>query len=885
MTSADPITQLNAALSGRYEIEREIGAGGMATVYLARDLRHGRKVALKVLREDLTASLGVARFLREIEIAAGLSHPHILPLHDSGEAAGRLFYVMPYVEGESLRDVLDSRGEMPMADAVRALRDVADAIAYAHKHGVVHRDIKPENVMIAGRHALVTDFGVAKAVRDATVGRDLTAVGMTLGTPAYMSPEQATADPNADYRSDIYSFGAVAYELIAGRPPFSGDTHQSVLAAQVITPPPPISMQREGIPPTLAALIMKCLEKNPADRWQSADELVPQLEALLTPSGGIIPSAAYPVPATTPGVRERGFFFARRMWVTAGALIVLLGLGAFAGWRRFHTVERPVGAGRVAVLPFENLGRRDDEYFVSGLADEITDHLATIPGLAVVARSSANKYRKTTKSVRQIGAELGVDYLLEGSVRWEKSPNGTSRVRVSPQLVRVSDEEQMWTESYDKVLASVFDVQSEVAEGVADALNIALGETVRRSMAARLTSNLDAYDAYLRGNEIFARMTFNDWDAQLAALKLYEKATTLDPGFAAAHARIARIHLILLITGYDLSVSHLPRQERVAKAKASAELAVRLRPDLAETHLALGKFYERNDDPRARDEYTIALRAEPSSVEALEALSGAQTSPQAALPYIQRAAKLDPRSAKLAASVADQQQAAHEFVEAARSYDRAITLAPDAPDYYLLKAAFELDVGNATKACETMRSGAANAGVRPMVVFAAKEPIFNFVLRICSRDYASALRSMKQDVFGTDTIDYLIVKADLFRNVTHEPLLAHAYFDSLRVLLQARQKAEDLRVWNMMLGWTYGGLGQREPALAEWRKFSKTARSAKLAETYLMLGMKNEALAWLEAGGGTRVRGAWVSADPLWAPLRGNPRFEKALAATTVLAK
>jgi eukaryotic-like serine/threonine-protein kinase len=723
---------------------------------------------------------------------------------------------------------------------------------------------------------------VAKAVRDASAGHDLTAVGMTLGTPAYMSPEQATADPNADYRSDIYSFGAVAYELIAGRPPFSGESYQGILAAQVITPAPPVSTQREGIPPTLAALIMKCLEKDPVQRWQSADELVPQLEALLTPSGGIIPSAAYPVPKAAAGTGDSRRFSARRTWVTAGAVIMLLALGAFAGWRRFHTIPRPTSGGRVAVLPFENLGRPDDEYFVSGLADEITDHLATIPGLAVVARSSANKYRKTTKSVRQIGAELGVDYLLEGSVRWEKSPNGTSRVRVSPQLVRVSDEQQMWTESYDKVLASVFDVQTQVAEGVADALNIALGETVRRSMAARLTSNLDAYDAYLRGNEISSRMTFNDWEPALSALKFYEKAVALDPKFAAAYARMSTINLLLANTGYDLSVTHLPPLERRNRAKSQAELAVKLRPDLAEPHVALGNHYRDNNDPRARDEYMLALRAEPSSVDALEGLAMVQSTPRDGLPYAQQAARLDPRSANLAAALGDQYNDSHQFAEAASSYERAISLAPDGQNYYLLKAANDLDAGDANKACATMRAGAANAGIRKMVVYAAKEPIFNYLLRICNHDYASAVRSISVDAFengGADTVDYLVAKADIYY-ATHDTRRARSYFDSLRVLLEARSRSNSKAgVWHMYLGWAYGGLGKRELALREWAWFKKPQRGAKHAETYIMLGMNEEALAWLEAGGGARVRGTWILADPFWDPLRSNPRFQKALAA------
>jgi serine/threonine-protein kinase len=265
----DTQDRLTAALADRYRIERELGAGGMATVFVAEDVRHHRKVAVKVLRPDLTATLGAERFLREIEIAARLSHPHILPLYDSGGAGDALFYVMPLVEGESLRDRIVRAGGLPIDEAARILRDVADALAYAHGHGVVHRDIKPENILLAGPHALVTDFGIAKAVSDSATASSLTGTGMSLGTAAYMSPEQATADPAIDHRTDIYSLGVTAYEALAGHPPFRGNAQQ-ILAAHLTRRPEVLSSLRPTVPAAVASLVMQCLEKNPADRPQSA---------------------------------------------------------------------------------------------------------------------------------------------------------------------------------------------------------------------------------------------------------------------------------------------------------------------------------------------------------------------------------------------------------------------------------------------------------------------------------------------------------------------------------------------------------------------------------------------------------------------------------------
>ncbi|MFC1639931.1 protein kinase [Gemmatimonadota bacterium] len=342
----DVFDRLKAALSSRYAIEREIGSGGMATVYLAEDLKLHRKVALKVLKPDLAAALGPERFLQEIEIAAGLHHPHILPLHDSGDADGFLYYVMPYEEGQSLREKLAKEGELPIAEAVRILRDVADALSHAHKHSVVHRDIKPDNVMLSDRHALVADFGVAKAVSEATGRHKLTTEGMALGTPAYMAPEQAAADPHVDHRADIYALGAVAYELLTGRPPFTGTAQQEILSAHVMQTPEPVTKYRASVPPQLEQLVMKCLEKKAADRWQTAEELIPQLEALTTPSGGLTPTGTVP----TGAVRGSGLSPAAIAVVIATIVVLVAGVTWVLLGRRGST---PIIVGQTTQVTFD----------------------------------------------------------------------------------------------------------------------------------------------------------------------------------------------------------------------------------------------------------------------------------------------------------------------------------------------------------------------------------------------------------------------------------------------------------------------------------------------------------------------------------------------------
>jgi tRNA A-37 threonylcarbamoyl transferase component Bud32 len=354
----DPLDRLRAALSDRYAIERELGSGGMATVYLAEDLKHHRKVAVKVLRPDLAAALGPERFLQEIEIAAQLQHPNILALYDSGEADGFLFYVMPYIEGPSLRDKLAKEGELPIGDAVRILRDVVDALTEAHTHGVVHRDIKPENILLRGRHALVTDFGVAKAVSEATGREKLTTAGVALGTPAYMAPEQACADPHLDQRVDIYAVGAVAYELLTGRPVFMGTTPQMILSAHMTEPPQPVTKHRDTVPAALESVVMRCLEKRPADRWQSAEELLPQLEALATPSGGVTPTDTRPMPATAA---KR----TRTAWI--GGTAVLLSIALATTVMLATRGKDPEQGGALPVVPSQ-LTANPIEMSVSGAA-------------------------------------------------------------------------------------------------------------------------------------------------------------------------------------------------------------------------------------------------------------------------------------------------------------------------------------------------------------------------------------------------------------------------------------------------------------------------------------------------------------------------------------
>ncbi len=541
--------RLRTALADQYRIERELGSGGMATVYLAEDLKHHRKVAVKVLRSDIAASLGADRFLREIEIAAQLQHPHIL-----------------MVDGESLRDRLARETELPVAEAVRILRDVVDALSHAHEHGVVHRDIKPDNIMLSGNHAVVTDFGVAKAVSEATGRQNITTAGVALGTPTYMAPEQASADPHIDHRADIYAVGTVAYELLTGRPPFAGKTAQGVLAAHVMEAPEHVSTHRPAVSPTLADVVMKCLEKKPADRFQTTGELLGRLEGLATPSGGMEPTAARSAVSGALTAPRKKFATISAIAVFAIAAVFWFGTGRGSGTA--NTGDD--GPERLAVLLFQNLSRdEDDQYFTDGITQDISVQLSKVGAFRVTAHGSASRFQSGETDYREAATALNADYLVDGSVR-----RAGDRIRISVSLVDPSTGDQLWAEDYNRDLSAsgIFAIQQDVARQVASALDATLSPSEEGDVAALPTSNLDAYNAYLRGRFFWNRRTE---ESLLQAIALFERAIALDSEYAWAYSGLADSYILLPWYGF------LEPSEAAARARAAAERAIALDSTLA----------------------------------------------------------------------------------------------------------------------------------------------------------------------------------------------------------------------------------------------------------------------------------------------------------------
>ncbi|MCH7717355.1 MAG: protein kinase, partial [Gemmatimonadetes bacterium] len=466
----DQLDRLTAALADRYAIERELGAGGMATVYLAEDLKHHRNVAVKVLRPELAATLGPERFVREIEIAAKLSHPHILPLFDSGEADGFLYYVMPYVEGESLRQRLDREGKLPAEEVVRLTDDIAAALSHAHEHGIVHRDVKPENVMLTGSRAVVADFGIARAVT-AAGGERLTGTGLAIGTPAYMSPEQAMGLGEVDARSDVYALGCVVYEMVGGRAPFEGPTPQALLAKQAVETAPRLRASDPAIPVFVERAVEKALAKDPADRFQTPSAFA---EALTT--GTVVAR-----------VRRRWQWPRRTVAGAAGIALV-----AAAGW--LVTMARGPAIERLAVLPLTNrTNDPEQEYFVEGVHEALISELAQI-GISVIARTSMMQYRNTAKSIREIARELGVDALIEGSV-FRKGDS----LEISARLVDPETEAPVWSRTFDGDLPNVVALYRGLTRAIAEQIELTLTPEVEARLADTRTVNPGTYEAYLRG--------------------------------------------------------------------------------------------------------------------------------------------------------------------------------------------------------------------------------------------------------------------------------------------------------------------------------------------------------------------------------------------------
>jgi eukaryotic-like serine/threonine-protein kinase len=871
------LDDVQAALGAAYSLERELGRGGMATVYLARDTKHERRVALKVLHPDHAVQLGPQRFRREIATAAALQHPHILGVHDSGEtASGLLWFTMPYVEGETLRTRLDRQRQLPVEDALRITREIAGALAYAHARGVLHRDVKPENILLTEEgDALLADFGIARGL-GVGAGTSLTQTGIVIGTAQYMSPEQASGERTIDRTSDIYSLGAVCYEMLAGEPPFSGPTAQAIIAKMLSSPAPSVRVLRPAVPESVDVAVRKALAPVPADRWPTASDFARALTDA--------ERAPQTAPVAAPAESSR-----RRVPVAALALAlgVLIGGGVLFAWRS-HAGGRAAGDDtgpiRVAVLPFENVGDSSDAYFADGMTEAVREKMIGLPGLEVIGSASSGQYRHTTKTTRQIGNELGARYLLEGRVRWAKGAAGApSRVRVSTELIDAGSAADKWGAPFDAPLTDVFQVQGQIAGQVAQALQVALTPSARQTLTAAPTANLAAYDAYLHGKSLDESGS-NAPVALRGAIAAYREAIAADSNFALAWSALASTMATL---DYD---SPVPFPGLADSVDAASARALALAPDLPDAHLARAAFYGvvHGDHARAITELRAGL-AHGADARMLTMIARAEESLgrwDSAGAHAAQAMVLDPRDPLVFHRAAEVALWRRQTTEAERVTQRALALAPGRLDIIEYRMMASLQRGDLPAAQAVLADVPPTVDALTLAGFLANYWDLGWALDSAHEARVLALRPESYADVGT----WAFVLAQQYRFKGDDARM-RIYADSAIVAYAADLKGKSVDVEARMfyaLSLAYAGRGEeavreiKDAVAAHKSKANEDdARDApyvefQLARVYTAAGEPDKAIDVLQQilARPFYVTPAWLKIDPNFAPLRGLPRFE-----------
>jgi TolB-like protein/Flp pilus assembly protein TadD len=884
----------------QYRILEKLGEGGMGEVYLAEDTSLKRKVALKVLPPAMAADPErLARFKREAEAVAALNHPNIVTIHSVEEVDGTHFLTMEWVEGKTLGQLM-SRGALPLERVFELGMPIADALASAHAKGITHRDLKPANVMVNDEGRVkILDFGLAKLAwegaeeaSDEQPTQALTQEGLAVGTVPYMSPEQVRGEA-VDHRTDIFSLGVLLYEMASGRRPFEGKSSADLVSAILRDRPPSVTDLRAELPHHLGRVLQRCMEKDPEKRFQTAKDVRNELEGLkLEVSSGTarLSSASMPAaPARTSGSASR-----RALWIGLAVaimvgLVIAMVVVRREGSETSAASESTAESGAMAtvaderlmavVLPFENLGPAEDEYFAAGITDEISGRLASVNSLGVISRQTAARYADTDKTIQQIGDELEVDYVLGGTVRWGRQEDGSTRVRISPELIRVADDRQVWTETYDREIDDIFEVQSDIANEVITALGITLLGGEQEELDARPTENVEAYKAFLRARDLELHGTSLE-ELTTQAEAQYERAVELDPGFVEAWSRLS-IHHSNMYSGLDRTES------RLSEAKEALERAEALGRDLPKVRLARGfyHYYGFRDYDQALEQFREASEILPNDSEmrgAIGLIYRRQGQLEEAIGEFEAAAQLDPQNESMLGNLSSTFRAMRRAAETLSYDDRILALRPEDDTAYSNKAdhlaALTGDLGKAREVLDQAPGSSEFQAFNWATLLLSERDFTGVIDHLQSTESKNPLlQAFRYSVLGWAKrmhFDLDEARDDL-----------QVATDRLEALLEEAPSNADIR---QILSLNQALLGDSDAALREARlavdliskdQFAGPSAVENLAVVYAWTGRSDDALQQIERLLSTDYSGSLtvhrLQYEFWWDPLREDPRFQK----------
>jgi len=872
---AENMTDLVGRTLGRYLVLESLAKGGMGQVYVAQDTRLERQVALKVLPTEMAADPHrLSRFEREAKALAALDHPGIVTIHSVEEEDGVRFLTMELVRGTTLQDHM-AGGPLETQQLLAVAIPLADALSAAHEKGILHRDLKPANVMVTGQGRVkVLDFGLAALRPGGEAGDDCDTAELSqdgvVGTVPYMSPEQVNGRV-VDARSDVFSLGVVLYEMASGQRPFQGPSSTATMVAIARDEPAPLASLGSDLPVELGHVIMQCLEKDPRQRIQSAAEVRERLEALSRELASGVSRPELPTVGHRPS--------RRRALVLAASLAVALGMVVL--WQGSPRSRPPDAAGvKIVVLPFENLGPPDEAFFASGVTEEITARLTALSGLGVISRTSAVEYDRKGKTIPRIGHDLGVDYVLEGTVRWALP--GEGRVLVTPQLIRVADDTHLWSARFERVVEDIFAVQSEIAMEVVRQLNVRLLASERQAMSTEPTVSVDAYQAYLQGVSYGHGFLAEEL---LRAVELFEQSVSLDPSFAVAWARLSETHSRLYHYRYDTTPN------RLELARSAADRALELAPGAAETRRALAyyHYFGYRDYRAALEQLTMAARARPGDGELMADfgyIARRQGRFEEALSGFLRAFELDPRNDELATNIAITLRVMRRHAEAEQWYERSLSLAPDQLLAHAGRAVnYWMWDGDLTRAREVLERMPAQDHPYTMLHWQFQE--------VYERRYEELLARLARIPVQlmADQIWYYprnLVECQCHLELGHSAEAQTACDAALAELERAAAAAPDDARIHCALGWALALLGRKEEALAAGQRavslcsvesdaLEGPAFLQDMARISARVGDVNGALQHVERllVIPSNLTPGMLRLDPAWDPLRQDPRFRE----------